>query len=162
MQPGTIARTVLSVLMACACTGAACAQSTDALLNKLVQKGYLTKEEADDLKKEGDSGFDKAYRARTGLPDWVTQLKLYGDLRGRWDFIKTDNDAPGVSEPNKDRSRFRYRFRVGATAQMKDNLELGFRLTSAEPNGFGGDPISGNASFQDNGSKKFIYIDLAY
>ena len=45
------------------------AQSSDALLNKLVQKGYLTKDEADDLKKETDAGFDKAYRARTGLPD---------------------------------------------------------------------------------------------
>jgi hypothetical protein len=27
---------------------------------------------------------------------------------------------------------------------------------------FGGDPISGNTTFQDNGSKKFVYVDLAY
>jgi hypothetical protein len=51
---------------------------------------------------------------------------------------------------------------VGAVATLKDNFEMGFRLTSAEPNTFGGDPISGNTSFQDNGSKKFIYIDQAY
>jgi hypothetical protein len=162
MQQKTIFRLVASILATCVCIGAAQAQSNDALLNKLVQKGYLTQQEADDLKKEGDGGFDKAYRSRTGWPDWVTQLKLYGDLRGRWDFIKTDNDAPGAGEPNKDRSRLRYRFRVGATVQMKENLELGFRLTSAEPNAFGGDPISGNASFHDNSSKKFVYIDLAY
>ena len=140
------------------------AQSSDALLNKLVSKGVLTQQEADDLKKESDAGFDKAYRTKTGLPDWVTQLKIYGDVRGRWDFIKTDNDAPGASEPNKDRSRFRYRLRVGATAQFKENFEMGFRLTSSEANadGTGGDPISGNSTFQNNGSKKFIYIDTAY
>ncbi|HYE31938.1 MAG TPA: putative porin, partial [Methylomirabilota bacterium] len=37
------------------------------------------------------------------------------------------------------------------------------RLTSSErADNFGGDPISGNTTFQDNGSKKFIFLDLAY
>jgi hypothetical protein len=162
MKHREILRSASIIALAAASAGGANAQSGDALLNKLVQKGVLTQQEASDLKKESDAGFDKAYRSRTGLPDWVTQLKFHGDLRGRWDFIKTDNEAPGAAEPNKDRSRLRYRFRAGATVQMKDALELGFRFTSAEPNGFGGDPISGNSSFQDNGSKKFVYIDLAY
>jgi hypothetical protein len=162
MKHREILRSAAIIALAVASAGRANAQSGDALLNKLVQKGVLTQQEANDLKKESDAGFDKAYRSRTGLPDWVTQLKFHGDLRGRWDFIKTENDAPGAGEPNKDRSRLRYRLRVGATVQMKDSLELGFRLTSAEPNGFGGDPISGNSSFQDNGSKKFVFIDLAY
>lgn len=138
------------------------AQSADALLDKLVDKGVLTVKEANELREQADHDFLKAYQARTGMPDWVTQLKLYGDLRARWDLVKTDNEHPGAAEPNKDRSRFRYRLRVGTTVQMKEGFELGFRLTSAEPNTFGGDPISGNASYQDNGSKKFVYIDLAY
>ncbi len=42
-------------------------------------------------------------------------------------------------------------------------MEVGFRLTSDDPTGsFGGDPISGNTTFQDNAAKKFVYIDLAY
>ena len=57
---------------------------------------------------------------------------------------------------------------------IKDNFEVGFRLTSSEPDSslndggasedtqFGGDPISGNTTFTDNASKKFVYIDLAY
>jgi hypothetical protein len=46
---------------------------------------------------------------------------------------------------------------------MFDNFEAGLRLTSSEASGnFGGDPISGNTTFRDNASKKFIYIDLAY
>ena len=46
---------------------------------------------------------------------------------------------------------------------MKDNFELGFRLASGEPSGaLGGNPISSNQTLQDNGSKKPIWIDLAY
>ena len=138
------------------------AQSADALLDKLVDKGVLTVKEANDLREQADEGFMKAYQSKSGMPDWVNQIKLYGDLRGRWDFITTENDAPGAAAPNKDRSRFRYRLRVGATVTMKEDFELGFRLTSSEANSFGGDPISGNSTFQDNGSKKFVYIDLAY
>jgi len=137
------------------------AQSNDALLNKLVSKGVLTAQEANELKKESKVGFDKAYRSKTGLPDYVTSLKIYGDLRGRFDGIYLENDMNGV--PNADRNRLRYRLRVGATATLKDNLELGFRFTSGEPqSSFGGDPISGNTSFQDNGSKKFLWVDQAY
>jgi hypothetical protein len=140
------------------------AQSADALLDKLVDKGVLTVKEAQELREQSDDGFHKAFQAKTGMPDWVNQMKISGDVRGRWDFIKAENDAPGVGEPNKDRSRFRYRLRVGATATLFDSLEAGFRLTSSEPNsdGTGGDPISGNTTLQNNGSKKFIYIDTAY
>ena len=46
---------------------------------------------------------------------------------------------------------------------MFDQFEAGFRLTSSDPVGTtGGDPISGNTTFQDNASKKFLYVDLAY
>ena len=152
-----------SCVVAAVCAGLpVCeAQSNDALLNKLVSKGVLTQQEADELKKEADEGFDKAYRSRTGLPDYVTALRIYGDVRGRFDGIYLENDVNGV--PNADRNRLRYRLRVGAAATLKDSFELGFRLTAGEPQGnFGGDPISGNTSFQDNGSKKFIWVDQAY
>jgi hypothetical protein len=133
------------------------AQSNDALLNKLVSKGLLTQQEADELKKEADAGFDKAYRTKSGLPPWVTSLKIGGDLRLRYEGIYIENGD--VAE----RNRFRYRLRPGITATLKDNFEVGLRLTSSEASGsFGGDPISGNTSFSDNASKKFIYIDLAY
>ena len=140
------------------------AQSADALLDKLVDKGVLTVKEAQELREQSDDGFHKAFQANTGMPDWVNQMKISGDVRGRYDVIQTENDFPGAGEPNKDRARLRYRLRVGATATLLDRFEAGFRLTSSEPNadGTGGDPISGNTTFQNNGSKKFVYIDLAY
>src|SRR6185436_642906 len=133
------------------------AQSADALLNKLVEKGILTKQEADDLRKEADKGFAKGYQVKSGLPDWVKTLRVGGDFRARYDMIHGENEAL------VDRHRFRYRLRAGAVASMFEDFEVGFRLTSGEPQGnFGGDPISGNATLQNNASKKFVWVDLAY
>lgn len=155
------------------------AQSADALIDKLVDKGILTMKEASDLREEADKDFARAYGAKSGMSDWVTTMKLYGDMRGRYDGVYNPEVAAGAPAL-VDRHRFRYRFRLGVTATLRDNLEVGLRLTSSEaqngtstfttPGGtgtavtgnFGGDPISGNTSFGDNGSKKFVYIDLAY
>ena len=122
-----------------------------------MDKGVLTAKEAKDLREEADKDFNRASAAKSGMPDWVTALRINGDFRGRFENFHSQNDA------FVDRSRWRYRLRLGLTAVITDNLEAGVRLTSSEPNGsFGGDPISGNTSLQDNGSKKSVYIDLAY
>lgn len=151
------------------------AQSADALLDKLVDKGILTVKEANELREEADKGFTSAHQVKSGMPDWVTSFKLNGDVRGRYDGIYMPDLEPGLEDSSArgtflDRHRFRYRLRFGAVAVMKENFEAGFRLTSSEPRNVGspitdtqgGDPISGNTSFGDNGSKKFVYIDLAY
>ena len=133
------------------------AQSVDALLDKLVEKGILSVKEAGDLRAESEKGSDKSFAAKTGMPDWVSALKFNGDFRGRYEGFFGENPA------FVQRNRFRYRLRFGVTAELLDDLEVGFRLSSSERVGeFGGDPISGNTSFSDNGSKKFVFIDLAY
>ncbi|MCX7723240.1 MAG: putative porin [Verrucomicrobiae bacterium] len=133
------------------------AQSVDSLLDKLVEKGILTVKEANALREEADKDFTKAYQVKSGLPDWVTSLKLSGDLRARYEGFYGENPAC------VDRHRFRYRARVGVTASLVENFEAGVRLSSSErADNFGGDPISGNATLMDNASKKFIFIDLAY
>jgi len=136
-----------------ACSSSALAQSADALIDKLVDKGVLTVKEANELREEADKGFTQAYSVKSGMPEWVSALKLNGDFRGRYEGFFADN--PGF----EDRNRFRYRARFGVTAIMSDNFEAGLRLTSGEVNG---DPISGNQTLQDNASKKPIAIDLAY
>jgi hypothetical protein len=139
-------------------------QSADALLNKLVEKGVLTSKEADDLRKETDANFTKAYNVRSGLPTWVTSLKLSGDLRGRFEGIYAHAEDADGNDLFKDRDRLRYRARIGLVAKLLDDLEAGIRITSSDPTteGYGGDPISGNTTFQNNGSFKFIFLDRAY
>jgi hypothetical protein len=137
------------------------AQSVDALLDKLVDKGILTVKEANELREETDKNFLTALQARNGMPDWVTSLKFNGDLRGRYEGFFADNPA------FVDRNRFRYRLRAGFTATMLNDFETGFRLGSGDLDSAnkitsGIDPISNNQTFQNNASKKGVFLDLAY
>ena len=143
------------------------AQSSDALIDKLEAKGILTADEAKDLRAESDKDFKTALQAKTGMPDWVTGWKIYGDFRGRFEqFSATDN------EHFVNRQRERYRLRFGITASIIDNMEVGFRLTSADnasaPPGTSpsyttqGNPNSDNTTLQNNFTKKGVFIETAY
>ena len=50
-----------------------------------MDKGILTTKEANDLKREADQGFTKAYQLKSGMPDWVTSFKLNVDFRARYE-----------------------------------------------------------------------------
>lgn len=157
----------LAAMVSLAAGGSALfAQSADALIDKLVDKGILTVREANELREETDNDFTRAYSAKSGMPEWVTALKLNGDVRLRNEFFfLPQKQAPAGSTLAADRNRFRYRLRFGVTAVLMDKLEAGFRLTSSDPvsgGGLGGDPISGNTTFTSNGSKKMVYLDLVY
>src|SRR5439155_5095978 len=68
------------------------AQSADALIDKLVEKGILSVREANDLRHEADKDFTKAYSLKTGMPEWVNSLKFSGDFRGRFEQNNAEND----------------------------------------------------------------------
>ena len=151
----------LTLAAATAALGAtAHAQSADAIIDKLVEKGILTTKEAQDLRDEADKNFTTALATKTDMADWVTSLKFHGDIRGRYEMFSGDNPL------FTDRQRLRYRMRFGAVATLLDNFEAGLRLSSSESASGGanneGDPISGNTTFQNNGSKKLLFIDQAY
>jgi hypothetical protein len=133
------------------------AQSSDALIDKLVDKGILTSKEAQELREESDQDFTTAFQTKTGMPDWVTAYKLSGDVRGRFEEYTSPNTT------FVERTRLRYRLRVGVVVAMKGNLETGFQLASGDPNGnYGGNPNSQSSTFQNDFSGKSIYINQAY
>jgi hypothetical protein len=134
------------------------AQSSDALIDKLVDKGILTVNEAKDLREESDTDFKTAFQAKTGMPDWVTGYKFTGSFRGRYEEFSGDNNVA------IDRTRFRYRLFLGATVSLQDNLEVGFRIGSGDLKGSAaqGNPLSQNTTLTGNWSDKGLYVDLAY
>ncbi|HEY1718328.1 MAG TPA: putative porin [Verrucomicrobiae bacterium] len=141
--------------------------SVDALLDKLEQKGVLSVDEAKELKAENATNsvedFNAAMNSRFPMPSWVTGYKLSGDFRGRFDDESADINAFGGHENNM---RLRYRLRAGLTVNMKDNLQVGFRLGSDDV-GTGstattGNPLSNNSTLTGNGSKKPFWVDAAY
>ncbi|MEI7807786.1 MAG: putative porin [Verrucomicrobiota bacterium] len=129
------------------------AQSADALIDKLVEKGILTSSEASDLRDQADKDFKTAFAAKTGMPDWVTGYKFSGDVRGRFEQFSGDNNMM------VDRTRLRYRVRLGVAVNMLDNLEVGLRLGSGDSSG---NPLSSNTTMENNATKKPIWVDAAY
>src|SRR5450432_1580110 len=89
------------------------AQSSDALIDKLVDKGILTSKEAQELRDESDQDFTTAYQTKTGMPDWVTSYKLGGSFRGRFEQFTSEN--PNFAA----RTRLRYRLLAGVVVSMK-------------------------------------------
>jgi hypothetical protein len=96
--------------------------------------------------------------AKFKTPSWLTSVRLVTDLRLRYD----ESFAPDSSFVS--RWRVRPRLRLGAIATLKDDWEIGFRLASSPSVGkdTGGDPLSTNQTFEDNGSRKPIGIDWAF
>lgn len=80
-------------------------------------------------------------------------LKLGGELRLRYE------NFDGRNPSFVDRGRFRGRLRLGGTANVASNVEVGLRLTTGVSEG---EPTGNNATWQDNAAKKAFALDLAY
>lgn len=97
---------------------------------------------------------------------WVDAITLLGDIRYRVETIKDDAKNDKTKDNNEPyvRERERIRARLGAEAKVTDNVKAVLRLTTDEAAtiGGGGDPISGNQTLTGGGSKKGVYLDLAY
>ncbi len=137
----------LCVLAGMIVAGTVGAQSNEALLKTLVKKGVITEAEAEALRKEvtQDSG--------GAVPEWVQSISFKGDLRLRYEQAHKSIDGG-----NPARNRFRYRFRYGATADLKNNFKVGFRFASGSTS----NPISTNTTMDDDGQNDTLAIDQAY
>jgi len=115
---------------------------------QLVEKGVLTVDEA--ISCGGNrQGLHRAYAVKSGLPTGSTPQDQRG-LRGRFEGFYADPKGGQRVESGDwvDRTRWRYRFRLGVVANLKDNFEVGFRLSSSDPSAVSGRPISPNTTLR--------------
>jgi hypothetical protein len=94
----------------------------------------------------------------------IEGLKLYGDLRGRYESDTQTRSNAGAYQ-DRERGRFRYRLRAGFASDASEYVEIGGRLASGtgvnSPHVIlGSDTNSDNTS--GNFSKDSITIDKAY
>lgn len=112
------------------------AEERKTLEELLVEKGTLTKEEAASIQ-------------ATRLAKWVDRINFSGDLRLRQESFR-------MEAPNVDRTRQRFRLRLGSALKIDDFL-VGFQLASGT-----GEQVSTNQSFDNLFSQKQIWIQQAY
>jgi len=95
-----------------------------------------------------------AFAEDHGEPAWYDRIDFGGDFRGR--------DEVFVREGEKDRHRLRYRLRLGATSEINDHIDFGFRLSTGKEGSSAnqtlGEGIDPGVDFSPDG----IYIDRAY
>ena len=139
------------------------------LINKLVEKGILTKAEGRQLLKEMQSEAEKlkstadqtgsdttkksdpkeAKTAAVDIPKWVQKIKFKGDFRFRYETLELEDTA--------DRARWRIRWRLGATAKVTNNWTTGFGLASGDEG-----PRSTNQSLHNSFETPDVRLDYAY
>jgi hypothetical protein len=144
--------------------------SNDALLNKLVQKGVLTTDEAAELRAENAQSdtnlINQLPASKWKLADSIKSIGLYGDLRLRYEYRGVDNTVGAVSPDTYYRERMRYALRVGLRGDLYDDFSYGLRVeTSNNPRSpwdtFGNNTTSGSAMPSDKNSSG-LYLGQAF
>ncbi|MDD5644661.1 MAG: putative porin [bacterium] len=137
-------------------TAAVKAGEIDLLVDKLVEKGILTRGEAQQIITETQEEVRRevASMEAPGLPKWVQKMSFKGDLRLRYQWTKRETN-PGV--PQVERNRGRYRLRFGVETYVVDNVSVGFGVATGD-----GDPRSTNQTFTNSFEKPSIRWDYAY
>jgi hypothetical protein len=82
-------------------------------------------------------------------PNWSEKITLKGDVRVRYESID--------EEGKETRERGRVRARLGAYAQVNDEIDAAIALASGND-----DPVSTNETFDNGFSTKDVGLDLAY
>ncbi len=147
----------------------ATAGEVDLLIEKLVEKGILTRSDAKELRDEIKVESAKQQEAvkevakeiatevatkESAVPKWVNKIKLGGDLRLRHDTQWREEKDGDV---NYDRHRERFRLRVKMDAQVLDSLDVGLRFASGA-----GEQNTTNQSYDSHFRGKAVWIDRVY
>jgi hypothetical protein len=173
--------TALAALAICTVPSVQASES-DVLLRVLVRKGILTEQEAGAVKAEvakekakeaklaaksapvGTS--DDGLLSKIDLSKPVEKLKLYGDLRLRYQYEDKDQQLfvpDGSKSRDVDRSpsggqqsRWRFRLRLGADIKLTDNWSAGVELSTARA------ADSGNQTYENGFDDYEIFISKAF
>jgi hypothetical protein len=131
------------------------AQSDGALLDALVKKGVLSDQEAEDVRADEAKDYATTPAGKLAISDYVTQIKLYGDARLRWEYLDEKPQVPSATGDSID-ERSRYRLRIGADYTFTDKFSGGFELETNTAND------SANQTLGNQYGKFAINVGLAY
>ncbi|HOM26690.1 MAG TPA: putative porin, partial [bacterium] len=121
------------------------AGEVDILMKKLIEKGIISKDEAEQIKNE----IKKEKEKEKEKYDFLKNTKFSGDIRVRYQ----NEDIEG----SPDRDRYRIRARWGFKTKISENTEIGLRLATGT-----GEQTSTNQTFGEAFSQKSFWLDRAY
>jgi len=129
----------------------------------------VREEVKEDLKQEVLDETKKEVQA-AAAPEWTKRIRFGGDIRLRYegDFFSSSNgeflnpaSPTQILNSQVEQDRFRVRARLGATAELADNVEAGLRLTTGDTTS-SSNPVSSNVTLGNYFNKYPVTFDLAY
>jgi hypothetical protein len=123
---------------------ASMAQDSGALIDALVKKGVLSDQEAEEIRADLTREFATTSAGKLNIASHITQLKIYGDTRLRFEYDKQQRS--GAGEDNRERQRNRVRVRVGADYQFTDGFKAGLRAVTTAGSGTSGNQTLGSSN----------------
>ncbi len=138
------------------------AGETDLLIQRLVEKGVLTTNEAQILMDETkqDVAKQNAKGTNEAIPTWIQTTKIKGDTRVRFESLK----SKGAKYVNQERLRVR----LGVETKVNDQVKVGIGIATGKST----DPRSRNVTLGSSGqdtnsdndpaSPKNIVLDYAF
>ena len=100
-------------------------------------------------------------------PEWTKRIRFGGDIRLRYEgdfFNKNNGEFLSPSNPTQilnsqtEQDRFRVRARLGATADLTDNIEAGVRVSTGDPT----NPVTYQQTMGTYFDGYQVVMDLAY
>ena len=148
-----------AVALALAGTVAVTSAAADdsALIDILQRKGVLSQKEATSLREELTHGSDSASKIK--LSSAVSELKLYGDIRFRYQYDEQDSQLSpnqGGGSNVTQNSRMRFRLRLNADFKLGEHVFGGVELQTNNASD------SGNQTYQNGFSDYDIFISKAF
>jgi hypothetical protein len=104
--------------------------SADALLDKLVAKGILKADEAQQLKDE--SATNNAEGTKFKISNVIKSVEIYGDLRFRFEDRSAKLGPEAGNSVYDAANRWRYALRVGVRGDLTDDFYYGLRLETSQ------------------------------
>ncbi len=120
-----------------------------------MQKGVLTNKDADEVRTEMQQDALQNPLNKISLSNSVTQLKLYGDLRLRWQYNDSQPQIENGSNVSQ-QSRWRYRLRLNADVQLGKDWFAGVQLQTGQA------ADAANQTYSDGFDNDSIFISKAF
>ncbi|CAF0698300.1 putative porin [Candidatus Methylacidithermus pantelleriae] len=118
-----------TILVGIVLTPFARGQDAGPLLDKLVQKGVLTEQEAEEVRGELQQQYAESSAGKWAVNDFVKSLTLSGIARTRYDYrAGEDVLLPGDTE---ERERWRMIVQLAITGELVNDFFFGFRLDTS-------------------------------
>jgi hypothetical protein len=131
------------------------ASEVDMLIEKLAQKGLLTRIEAETMRGDIEMAEKASYiKHREETNPWLDGLTQKGDARLRYEAFSRESEE----STSADRNRYRVRLRWGVEKQFDEEWKAGFRIATGTAN----DATSTNQTLTDEFGLKSIFLDQAY